>query len=94
MLTWRPRVRDAFPRGCQVSMTAFINSNSSQARYPSDCPRRRGCAAPAPTGPDEVTEGGLPLGRPTLVCGSVGCGKNLLGIEFLVCSTHNYGDSG
>ncbi|WP_246289659.1 circadian clock protein KaiC [Hymenobacter terrestris] len=35
-------------------------------------------------GLDEITEGGLPLGRPTLVCGSAGCGKTLLGIEFLV----------
>ena len=35
-------------------------------------------------GPDEITEGGLPLGRPTLICGSVGCGKTLMGIEFLV----------
>ena len=35
-------------------------------------------------GLDEVTNGGLPLGRPTLVCGGAGCGKTLLGIEFLV----------
>ncbi|PIW12749.1 MAG: KaiC 1, partial [Armatimonadetes bacterium CG17_big_fil_post_rev_8_21_14_2_50_66_6] len=35
-------------------------------------------------GLDEVTEGGLPTGRPTLVCGSAGCGKTLLAIEFLV----------
>ena len=35
-------------------------------------------------GLDEITSGGLPQGRPTLVCGSAGCGKTLLGIEFLV----------
>ncbi len=35
-------------------------------------------------GLDEITTGGLPQGRPTLVCGSAGCGKTLLGIEFLV----------
>ncbi|TGE12600.1 circadian clock protein KaiC [Hymenobacter elongatus] len=35
-------------------------------------------------GLDEITEGGLPLGRPTLICGSAGCGKTLMGIEFLV----------
>ncbi len=35
-------------------------------------------------GLDEITSGGLPRGRPTLVCGSAGCGKTLLGIEFLV----------
>ncbi len=33
---------------------------------------------------DEITAGGLPTGRPTLVCGGAGCGKTLFGIEFLV----------
>ena len=35
-------------------------------------------------GLDEITEGGLPQGRPTLVCGSAGSGKTLLSMEFLV----------
>src|ERR1700723_3222856 len=35
-------------------------------------------------GLDEITSGGLPRGRPTLVCGGAGCGKTLLAIEFLV----------
>src|SRR5471030_1530107 len=35
-------------------------------------------------GLDEITGGGLPKGRPTLVSGGAGCGKTLLGIEFLV----------
>ncbi len=35
-------------------------------------------------GLDEITEGGLPKGRPTLICGGPGCGKTLLSIEFLV----------
>jgi circadian clock protein KaiC len=35
-------------------------------------------------GLDEITGGGLPKGRPTLVCGGAGCGKTLLGIEFIV----------
>lgn len=39
------------------------------------------------TGLDEITEGGLPAGRPTLICGSVGCGKTMLAVEFLVIST-------
>src|SRR5262245_466126 len=41
----------------------------------------------APTGIqglDEVTGGGIPRGRPTLVCGGAGCGKTLLAMEFLV----------
>jgi circadian clock protein KaiC len=36
------------------------------------------------TGLDEITGGGLPRGRPTLVCGTAGCGKTLFAIEFLV----------
>jgi circadian clock protein KaiC len=51
----------------------------------------------APTGIeglDEVTEGGLPLGRPTLVCGSAGCGKTLLGIEFLVRGILDFDEPG
>jgi circadian clock protein KaiC len=35
-------------------------------------------------GLDEITEGGLPQGRSTLVCGAAGSGKTLLGMEFLV----------
>jgi circadian clock protein KaiC len=41
----------------------------------------------APTGIrglDEITGGGLPRGRPTLICGGAGCGKTLLAMEFLV----------
>jgi circadian clock protein KaiC len=36
------------------------------------------------SGLDDVTGGGLPTGRPTLVCGPAGCGKTLLAMEFLV----------
>ncbi|HET9218117.1 MAG TPA: ATPase domain-containing protein, partial [Terriglobia bacterium] len=51
----------------------------------------------APTGIsglDEITEGGLPKGRPTLVCGSAGCGKTLLSMEFLVHGAIQYGEPG
>ena len=42
-------------------------------------------------GLDEITGGGLPKGRPTLVCGGAGCGKSLFGMEFLVrgATIHN-----
>jgi circadian clock protein KaiC len=33
---------------------------------------------------DEITGGGLPQGRPTLVCGGPGCGKTLFALQFLV----------
>ena len=45
-------------------------------------------------GLDEITGGGLPLGRPTLVCGSAGCGKTLLATEFLVRGATQYGEPG
>ncbi|MGC2473379.1 MAG: circadian clock protein KaiC [Candidatus Sulfotelmatobacter sp.] len=45
-------------------------------------------------GLDEITGGGLPLGRPTLVCGSAGCGKTLLATEFLVRGAIQYGEPG
>src|SRR4029077_4486402 len=51
----------------------------------------------APTGVqglDEITLGGLPKGRPTLVCGSAGCGKTLLAMEFLVRGATQYGEPG
>ena len=51
----------------------------------------------APTGIqglDEITQGGLPRGRPTLVCGSAGCGKTLLSMEFLVRGATEYGEPG
>ena len=45
-------------------------------------------------GLDEITSGGLPKGRPTLVCGGAGCGKTLLGIEFLVRGATLYDEPG
>lgn len=43
---------------------------------------------------DEITFGGLPAGRPTLVCGSAGCGKTLLAMEFLVRGATMYDEPG
>lgn len=45
-------------------------------------------------GLDAITDGGLPRGRPTLVCGSAGCGKTLLGMEFLVRGAMQFGEPG
>ena len=45
-------------------------------------------------GLDEVTLGGLPLGRPTLVCGAAGCGKTLLAMEFIVRGAIEFGEPG
>ena len=51
----------------------------------------------APTGIsglDEVTGGGLPMGRPTLVCGPAGCGKTLLAMEFLIRGITEFDEPG
>src|SRR5512140_3450179 len=45
-------------------------------------------------GVDEITGGGLPRGRPTLVCGGPGCGKTLFAMEFLVRGAVEYGEPG
>src|ERR1041385_5255979 len=46
------------------------------------------------TGLDEITGGGLPTGRPTLVCGSAGCGKTLFAMEFLIHGTLDHNEPG
>ena len=45
-------------------------------------------------GLDEITDGGFPAGRPTLVCGGAGCGKTLLAMEFLVRGATEYNEPG
>jgi circadian clock protein KaiC len=51
----------------------------------------------APTGIpglDEILDGGLPRGRPTLVCGGAGAGKTLLALSFLVHGVQRFGEPG
>lgn len=55
------------------------------------------CLPKCPTGIqglDEITSGGLPRGRPTLVCGGAGCGKTLLAAEFLVRGAVQFDEPG
>jgi circadian clock protein KaiC len=59
-------------------------------------PPRHGIAK-SPTGIaglDQITEGGIPAGRPTLVCGSAGCGKTVLAMEFLVRGATEFDEPG
>ena len=46
------------------------------------------------SGLDEVTHGGLPEGRPTLLCGSAGCGKTLFSMTFLYNGAVLYDEPG
>src|SRR6185312_15905021 len=53
--------------------------------------------AKSPTGIqglDEITNGGLPTGRPTLICGGAGSGKTLLAASFLLNGVVQYGEPG
>ena len=55
------------------------------------------CLPKCPTGIhglDEITGGGVPRGRPTLVCGGAGCGKTLFAMEFLVRGAQQFGEPG
>jgi circadian clock protein KaiC len=45
-------------------------------------------------GLDEITEGGLPKGRPTLICGDAGSGKTIFSIEFIVKGVMDYNEPG
>jgi circadian clock protein KaiC len=60
-----------------------------------DKPRKQLPKAPTGIqGLDEITGGGLPKGRPTLVCGGAGCGKTLLAMEFLVRGATQFNEPG
>lgn len=46
------------------------------------------------TGLDEITEGGFPKGRPTLICGGAGCGKTLMSMQFLIKGILDFNEPG
>jgi circadian clock protein KaiC len=73
-------------------------SSSSGTRTRADRTANRPFTLPkVPTGIaglDEITGGGLPAGRPTLVCGAAGCGKTLLAMEFLARGALEFGEPG
>jgi circadian clock protein KaiC len=72
-----------------------MHSRKASARR--DGPDARQGLPKAPSGIqglDEITGGGLPRGRPTLVCGGPGCGKTLFAMEFLVRGAVEYGEPG
>jgi circadian clock protein KaiC len=45
-------------------------------------------------GLDDILHGGLPTGRPTLICGAAGCGKTLFAVTFLVNGATRFGEPG
>jgi circadian clock protein KaiC len=67
-------------------------ANKARAE-PGDLPSI-GKSATGIRGLDEVTNGGLPQGRPTLLCGSAGCGKTLFAMTFLYNGVVEYNEPG
>jgi circadian clock protein KaiC len=71
--------------------TAYIAKSARNGKY-------RATSLPkTPTGIlglDDITFGGLPKGRPTLICGSAGCGKTLMAMEFLVQGAMEFNEPG
>jgi circadian clock protein KaiC len=68
-----------------------MRTSGSKARPPATGLRK------CPTGIhgfDEITGGGLPRGRPTLLCGGAGCGKTLFAMEFIVRGAMLFGEPG
>jgi circadian clock protein KaiC len=67
---------------------------SRTARRPKGKPHGISKSLTGVKGLDEITRGGLPAGRPTLVCGNAGCGKTLLAMEFLVRGATRFNEPG
>ncbi len=70
--------------------TSTANAAGRSAEAPPALPKARTGIA----GLDDITGGCLPRGRPTLICGSAGCGKTLLAMEFLVRGAAELGEPG
>src|ERR1041385_8606732 len=93
------RVASRGPRATRRCMPATVRRRkreSPKAAGNGSGPARRALAK-APTGIpglDEITNGGLPRGRPPLVCGGAGCGKTMLAMEFLVRGALEYNEPG
>ncbi len=68
--------------------------SASTARMSNACIQPLAKTLTGIAGLDQVTLGGLPAGRPTLVCGGPGCGKTLLATSFLINGAVMYGEPG
>jgi circadian clock protein KaiC len=69
--------------------------NSTDVKNPGERPRVQLPKSPTGiNGFDEITDGGLPTGRPSLVCGPPGTGKSVFAVQFLVNGATQYGEPG
>jgi circadian clock protein KaiC len=76
-----------------ITMESDVKRAAARPSRPAGLPPLPKC----PTGIagfDEITGGGLPRGRPSLLCGAAGCGKTLFSMEFLVRGAMHYDEPG
>jgi circadian clock protein KaiC len=95
-----PRCREAARNGARRTGVRYRlrvpPAKPARPAAPRSRRSRRGIAK-APTGIagfDQITGGGLPRGRTSLVCGGAGCGKTLFGMEFLINGAVQHGEPG
>ena len=83
------------PTARVIRYTHFVQVHGRR-RYLMASATRRGIpkAATGIVGLDEITLGGLPAGRPTLLCGGPGCGKTMLAMTFLINGIRIAGEHG
>jgi len=86
---------NSVPKDCILANHSAMNAAMSKTPRKKDKESRTLPKAPTGIqGLDEITGGGFPRGRPTLVCGSAGAGKTLLAMEFLVRGATEYNEPG
>jgi circadian clock protein KaiC len=82
-----------YPRGRKISPQRRASKRAKATRSSHAFPRLK----KAPTGIagfDEITGGGLPAGRSSIVCGGPGCGKTMFAMEFLVRGATDFNEPG
>lgn len=85
---------DVHRRLVDSELSSRPGNDMASAKKIRPTPHTLGKVATGIAGFDEVTGGGLPLGRPTLVAGGPGCGKTLFGLEFLLRGIMVHGEPG
>ena len=91
--TPKPKPKGSRKAAAKAATKAALKATSLQSGKAKSRPQRPKTPSGI-LGLDEITGGGLPKGRPTLVCGGAGCGKTVLGMQFLVNGALLYNEPG
>lgn len=73
----------------------MTSNGNRRPKFPAKKPQEYVAKTPTGTeGLDEITQGGIPTGRNTLMCGGAGSGKTLFAMKYLLCGAMQYGEPG